>query len=136
MKFAEDTLFEDEDYEINITPLIDVVFLLLIFFMLTTTFTDTQSIKVNLPQSQKTEATEKPTSMTVSLNQAGEIFLDNKRLASPQALANEFKKRNDKSITLIIRADKQSQHGRVVEIMDIAQSNEITKIAIAAEQKQ
>ena len=126
-------LIEAETVDVNITPLIDVVFLLLIFFMVTTTFVESPSINVNLPKAAtKAKESKKSKNLVVSVNTRGQIFLGEKRLSMSEfkSEAQKFSSEN-KSGMLVLRADKTSQHGEVVEIMDIAKSEGITKIAIA-----
>ncbi|GAG56381.1 unnamed protein product, partial [marine sediment metagenome] len=104
----------------NLTPLIDVVFLLLIFFMLTTTFrTIFQGIKVDLPTT--TTPQEKiEENIVISITRDNRIYLGAKRVKKSglvKLLKSRLKGRRG---LVIINADKRTRHGQVVEIMDLA----------------
>ncbi|RMH73448.1 MAG: biopolymer transporter ExbD [Gemmatimonadetes bacterium] len=116
---------------INITSLIDVVFLLLIFFMITTTFVEQPGITLDLPEAQATAETE-PEEVVLVISAEGEIFLDQDPVEIDQLttrLAAEFKHQAGKS--LILRADQAVPHGTVVKVMDIAKTVGIEKLIVA-----
>ncbi|PLX69427.1 MAG: biopolymer transporter ExbD [Denitrovibrio sp.] len=126
---------ETDNIEVNLTPLIDVVFLLLIFFMVSTTFIYSNSIDVNLPAA-KGDETSISESIRVVLTQAGAINIDGTSYEEKVVLdqLTEMKKAKPES-TVIIEADKNVSHGRVVFIMDASRKAGFAKFAIAVEEE-
>jgi biopolymer transport protein ExbD len=120
-----------DDLTLDVTPLIDVVFLLLIFFMVTTTFASRSGIGVKLPEAQ---AKERPPGHVVelTLTTKGELFLDKGKVATgglAAALAATAKAHPGEVV--VIRADAAVPHGRVVKAMDAARAAGFHKLAIA-----
>ena len=118
---------------IEITPLIDVVLLLLLFFMISTTFVTTPGIKVKLPQAA-TQAATREQDIVVVVTEEGQLYFNNRRVTLDRlrlGLKEEVSK-GGKDL-LIVKADKESKHGRVVEVMDLARQVGISRIAIATE---
>ena len=117
--------------DLNLTPLIDVVLLQLIFFMLTSSFIMQPGIKIDLPQAVTTEKIEKR-EIFVSISKEGNIFYKEK----PVSL-NGFEKmlskkvRKNGEIILVIKGDAEAKHGRIVQVMDISRKVGVEKIAIA-----
>ncbi|MGD9807730.1 MAG: ExbD/TolR family protein [Deferribacterales bacterium] len=126
---------DKENIEVNLTPLIDVVFLLLIFFMVSTTFIYSNSIDVNLPAA-KGDETSVSENIRVILTQSGAINIDGTQFAENQVEAQlaEMKKNKPES-TVIIEADKNVTHGRVVFVMDASRKAGFEKFAIAVEEE-
>jgi len=115
---------------INVTPLVDVVLVLLIILMVSSTYIVAQSLKVQLPKSHATDGTaEKPATVTL-LKNGGLRFNDQE--ATEQQISAELKKAvdADPETNLVVSADKEVQHGRVVHILDLAKLAGITKFAI------
>ena len=140
MNFGIDPLPEENSAVIDLTSMIDVLFVLVLFFMVTTTFSDTSSIAVSLPAASKTSVQPAKKDFAISITQNGEMFMseNGKALGTQISLdqaAAEFGrlKQTDSEITLIIRADKKVEHGSVVAVLDRAKSAGIDHIAIAAE---
>lgn len=141
MKFSDFDSQQDESI-IELTPLIDVVFLLLIFFMVTTTFTEESELKINLPESQQNnEATVTPDTVEVYVNQSSGYAVKAPSAKAPQLLVNNsretlyralkpFQKQRD-DILLVIRADKLATHESVIQVMDIAQQVGLTRVTFA-----
>ncbi|MCA9774030.1 MAG: biopolymer transporter ExbD [Myxococcales bacterium] len=125
---------EREDPTINITSLIDVVFLLLIFFMVSTTFVVAPGIKVNLPKTESKEMAREKQEMTIAITKDGRVFLEGHQL-SLDALRRRFAERAAKSVEdlIIIQADESVPHGKVVAVMDLAKSTGFNRLAIATE---
>ncbi len=120
---------------IDLVPLIDVVFLLLIFFMLTATFTVQSGIKVNLPQAASAEE-EIEKKCTIYLTAGGVIYLNEEEIdweILPQRLKDFM--RGEKNI-LIVKADKATAHGKVVRVLDIAATVGIDRLLIAVEKEE
>ena len=122
--------------EIPLTSLTDIVFLLLIFFMVTTTFQASSGIQVKLPASSAQMPDEKVKRVLVSIKEDGRVFFDNTLVEDP-ALESAFRKIADKNkeALVVIRADKAVPHGRVVMVMDAARMEGLTRIAIATVQR-
>jgi len=120
-----------DDLTLDMTSLIDVVFLLLIFFMVTTTFASRSGIGVKLPESK---AKERPPSHVVelTLTAKGALFLDKGRVA-PGGLAAALAAaaKSHAGEVVVIRADAAVHHGRVVQAMDAARAAGFHKLAIA-----
>lgn len=123
-----------EVLDINVTPLIDIVFLLLIFLMVTTSFNEGPQIKVDLPSSSADARESKAETLTISIKASGELYNQDQLLNRDQlqALLKEKKASRDK-VTLVIRADKGTSHGAVVDVMDAATKYGIHDLAIATD---
>lgn len=115
---------------INITSLIDVLFLLLIFFMVSSTFLEQPGIKLELPHAQSAVVTQQK-DYTLYLDKNGEMFLnedkvtlDNLGAQLKQALPNMIEG------ALILKADQDASHGTVVRVMDVAKQSGVRKLII------
>jgi biopolymer transport protein ExbD len=118
---------------INITSLIDVLFLLLIFFMISSTFVEQPGMKLELPES-KSFTTEKIKELTLDIN-ADQSMTLNGEPVTMENLEQRFKdllpSLEEKS--LVLKADKTVTHGTVVKVMDLAKLSGIEKIIIATQ---
>ena len=128
------------EVEINLTPLIDVVFLLLIFFMVSTRFVSDSSIQVQLPYAGKTDLIEGRPRVEVFLTENGELKLNDRLLGnlSSSALAKIFKglaAGTDKELILSIHADSRVRYQFVMDVMDAARLAGIRKIAFATQNR-
>ena len=126
-----------EDFELNITPLIDVVFLLLIFFMVSTTFEKQSQMKIVLPEASE-EVTDKiPDSVTVEVDTQGRVFVNKKSLVNSQLITIREAIRDAthdmKAPRVIIRADANATHQSVIKIMDAARQLGLVKIMFATQ---
>lgn len=123
-----------EEPRVDLTPMVDVVFLLLIFFMISTTFVETPGISIKLPESSSQVVEKQPQEVKVYLSKEGEIYLEKNRLS-----LEEFRSRigsyQDKArdMTFLLLADQDARHGRVVQLMDAAREAGFGKLAIATE---
>lgn len=126
-----------EEPRIELTPMVDVVFLLLIFFMISTTFIDTPGIAIKLPESSAPTLTKTPEEVEVALSREGEIFLQGEAV-SPAQLGEQLRRYQEQAaeMTFMLRADEQALHGRVVQIMDIAREAGFGRLAMATEKGQ
>ena len=120
----------DED-RLDVTPLIDVVFLLLIFFMLTSTFVLQPGIKVKLPKAITSEAL-KEENLVIVITAGGKIYLDNEIISSDELSAKLGEAAQDERAVLI-KADQKISLGRVVEVWDLCRDVGITQVSIATE---
>jgi len=118
---------------INITSLIDVLFLLLIFFMVSSTFLEQPGMKLELPET-KGHTQEKVDKLILEINADEELILNGSTIALSN-LEGKFKELlpslEEKS--LILKADKHVTHGIVVKVMDIAKLSGLEKIVIATQ---
>jgi len=116
----------------DLTPLIDVVLLLVIFFMLTTTFINVESrIKVNLPTGDFAAA-EPSENITVTITENNTIYFNGKLidpLKITENVATELK--NDQKKLVILEADQNVLHGKVIRVMDLIKKGGAVTIAIA-----
>ncbi|WP_207061093.1 biopolymer transporter ExbD [Motiliproteus sp. SC1-56] len=121
MKFKRQT---SEEVSVNLTPLIDVVFLLLIFFMVSTTFTRETHLKIDLPKASGQEAESQVRIVDISITAEGQYAVNGDTLVNAQlsTLKKAISKaaRNDKDVPLVITADASSPHQSVVTAMDAA----------------
>ncbi len=115
---------------IDITPLIDVVFLLVIFLMVSSTFTEQPGIKITLP-SAKSAKSEKMEDLVLTIAKDGRIYLNNKEV-DRGTLAKELKLVVGESPkkAVILKADKEVSHGDVVNIMDLARRSGIKRLVV------
>lgn len=120
---------------LDIAPLIDIVFLLLVFFMLTSSFIVPEAIELELPQSNSAEATE-ITPITVSLDQTGQLMLNAESIALDQlrvAIETLLKHNAESAITL--QSDARTQVQQLLKVMDEIRAAGGSNIALATIQK-
>ena len=124
-----------DDLDINITPLIDVVFILLIFFMVSTTFQKSAELQVQLPESTVTPADDVPVSIEVVINAQGQFFLNGRELVNNQLAtvraAMQSIAEGKTELPVIVRADARTPHQAVVTAMDAASQLGLTRLSIA-----
>ncbi len=130
-------LHRSEPPRVDLTPMVDVVFLLLIFFMISTTFVETPGLTINLPKSSSQQVKEKAREVRVYLRADGTIFLD-RQPVELSYLVEQLQSYGERAAdtTFLLMADKEARHGKVVQLMDIAKNAGFTKLAIATEKKQ
>jgi biopolymer transport protein ExbD len=120
---------------LNMTSLIDVVFLLLIFFMVTTTFEKQAKLKIELPEANKKVNSQAQQQIVISISQKGAIYLNNNELLNSQydSIANNLKSMitGEQRPSVIIRADANAAHKHVVTVMDVLADLEFKSVSIA-----
>lgn len=117
---------------INVTPFVDITLVLLIIMMVSSTYIVSQALKVELPRSASSDETTSRT-YVVTITGAGDLSFNDKPV-TPDELRTQLKQASaGKEIQLVITADKTAQHGRVVEVIDIAKQANVTKFAINVE---
>lgn len=125
----------NEDVDVNLTPLIDVVFLLLIFFMITTTFNRHAELKVDLPESSASAEQPSEAPLELVIDAQGRYFVNGRAVVNTQArtLAGAISRAMDgrKEKAMIIRADARTPHQSVVTAMDTAANLGLTRLSIA-----
>ena len=115
--------------EFDLTPLIDCVFNLLLFFMLTSSFIIQPGIRINLPKALTSE-TIHDTSLVVTVTEDNLIIL-NENAVTLEDLAVRFEKAAKNNVPLLIRADRKASLGKVVEIWDLCRDVGLTRVNIA-----
>lgn len=135
MKFKRQTKAQ---LEINLTPLIDVVFLLLIFFMVTTTFTKETRLTVDLPEAQGVAQEQQKQQLEVTISADGRFAVNGKALVNsdPATLKSALiqESSGDNSMPLVITADAVTPHQAVVTAMDIAGQLGIVHLSITTQE--
>ena len=131
-----------DDVEVNLTPLIDVVFLLLIFFMVTTTFDKDAKININLPTTTNAMATPTKMPLEVIIDANGKFFVDGREVLNNKpetlfrAMTQALNERGEKTPPLVISADSNTNYQAVVTAMDIAGRLGMTNFSMATSQSQ
>ncbi|GJQ23044.1 MAG: biopolymer transporter ExbD [Planctomycetia bacterium] len=113
---------------INLTSMVDMLFLILLFFLVTSSFIEQPNIKLELP-STRYASTSKLEERTLTISQDGKLFFQNEPVERKElisVLKNAFLKQDDK--TLVLRADKNVPYGAVVDIMDAAKGAGLRRI--------
>jgi len=124
-----------DDVNLDITPLIDVVFLLLIFFMVSTTFEHNSEINITLPEASEEVTQAKPDAINIAIDQQGNVYINDKLLLNNRlqtiknALSQASVGLNEPPI--IIRADAKATHQSVIRVMDAARQLDLIKITFA-----
>ena len=124
----------DDESDLNLTPMLDVVFIMLIFFIVTATFIKQAGIDVFRPDAQTYE--QKPTvSVLVAISDAGEIRIDKKRvdITAVRAHIERLHAENPKG-GLVIQADRNAKYEKLKAVLDAARAANLTEVAIATEQ--
>lgn len=128
----------DNDLELNITPLIDVVFLLLIFFMVSTTFQRESEITIELPESSGDAVETEKTVIEISIDNQGRYFVNQRRIKDTDIKtlkkAIVITRGDAKEPKLIISADKMTPHQSVVRAMDAARQLGLVHLTFATKQ--
>jgi biopolymer transport protein ExbD len=125
-----------EEPRIDLTPMVDVVFLLLIFFMISTTFVESPGISIKLPEASSQSIEREPKEFKIYLSREGDIYyLDRKISISDYKKLLAEHQSNADNTTILLLADQESRHGKVVTLMDLARDAGFVKLAIATEQR-
>jgi len=130
--------FTKQDPEVNLTSLIDVVFLLLIFFMVSTTFTKESEITVDLPEAnaEPVEAAIAPIDLTIDVK--GHFYINQQKVVNRQTTtlkkAIQLAVDGRKDVSLVISADANTPYQAVVSAMDAARQLGIVKLSLATKQ--
>ena len=123
----------EEDSEVNLTPMLDVVFIMLIFFIVTASFVKEAGIDVNRPDAATAEKKERG-NILVAITSNGQIWID-KRQVDPRALRANIERlyAENPQGSVVIQADKESRNGLLVQVMDAARMAGVFNVSIAAE---
>ncbi|MFT4571781.1 MAG: biopolymer transport protein ExbD [Hyphomicrobiaceae bacterium] len=122
----------EDDTDIDLTPMLDVVFIMLIFFIVTASFVKEAGIDVNKPSAATTEVKERG-NILVAITELGQIWID-KRAVDPRAVRANIERMHAENPqgSVIIQADKNSTNGLLVAVMDAAREAGVDNVSIAA----
>ena len=125
---------QQDELRLNLTPMIDAVFLLLIFFMVTTVFTRPYQLQITLPEAVNYDRL-KEKKLNVAISAEGQVEI-NGRLVDMADLAGWLEKEKSRttSTSLIIKADARSMHGYVIDAMEIANQVGMSKISVETDE--
>ncbi|MGB5332327.1 MAG: biopolymer transporter ExbD [Woeseiaceae bacterium] len=131
-KHLDDIHVEEDENEINLTPMLDVVFIMLIFFIVTASFIKEAGIDVNRPDAPVTEAKPEEANILVMISANDEIFID-RRLIDPRAVRANIERLHAENPegSVVIQADNKSSNKVLVEVMDSSRSAGVYNISIA-----
>jgi len=123
---------QEENFGLELTPLIDVVFLLLIFFMVSTAFVDfPRRMEINLPTSKSASEDNQPAKLEIEMTADKQVFLDGKKIS-----LSDFEKKLSEltepgKSKALIRADKNLPYGDVIRVMGLLQAAKVLDISVA-----
>lgn len=119
---------------VDLTPMIDVVFQLVLFFMVSTTFKTNPAIQVDLPRSAQDVVVSESDDLTIWMPLGGELYLNDRAVSADQLaqILQEAGTAQPDSL-VIIKADQGVSHGRVVWAMDLARARGLRRLAIATQ---
>jgi biopolymer transport protein ExbD len=124
----------EEDVNINLTPLIDVVFLLLIFFMVSTTFDTTSQLKIKLPEASNTQAPETALKITLMIDAKGKFFVNSRELTNNKSAtlrAALERSLGNGMIPVVIQSDAASPVQSLVTAMDVVGQLGFQQVSVA-----
>ena len=124
----------EEDVNINLTPLIDVVFLLLIFFMVSTTFDTTSQLKINLPEASQDQSVVPPQKLNLMIDAKGNFLLNSRELTNNKSatLKAALERTMDGNmLPIVIQSDADSPVQSLVTAMDVVGQLGLSQVSIA-----
>ena len=124
---------EQEETEINITPMLDIVFIMLIFFIVTASFVKEAGVDVIRPPAQTAISKDKG-NILIAITENGQIWVD-RRQVDPRSLRAQIERLHGENPqgSIVVQADKKSQNHLLVAVMDAAKAAGVAQIAIAAD---
>ena len=123
---------QEENYSLELTPLIDVVFLLLIFFMVSTAFVDfPRRMDITLPTSKAASDDEVVKNLEIEMTKDKKIYVKGRRTSLQQLETSLAELKKPQEVKTIIRADKDIAYGDVVKVMGLLQAHKVTDISVA-----
>ncbi len=127
---------EDKPYDdINITPMLDLAYVLLVIFILMTT-ASVQGVKVNLPKASRAPSLAKPKTKAITVNSTGKIFLDTVpvTLEELEQKLTALKAQNP-DFPVIIKGDSQTQYQSIMDVLDVLGRENLTQVGLATKPK-
>ncbi|MEO1375432.1 MAG: biopolymer transporter ExbD [Cyanobacteria bacterium J06635_10] len=127
----------DVPAQINIVPMIDVIFAILTFFVMSTLFlTRQEGLPVNLPQASSAKRATQPAKVTLTVDKAGKLFLNKEPITLDKLEAGvKAKVKPEQPLMVILNADEGVNHGKIVAVMDKVRLVKGAKLAIATKKK-
>ena len=130
-----------EDVEINMIPLIDVMLVIIIFLMLTTTYSKFSGLEINLPTAAAPAAKSVPNEIDVIVTAVGDVIVNRVPVSSrePAAIADALRRarpQSEKEPVVIINADAKTPHQAVIDVMQAAQAADLPQITFATQASQ
>lgn len=134
---------KNDNFRVNLTPLIDTVFLLLIFFMMTTTFNKESQLRIDLPETKGKHSTEQQEPIRIIINEQGQYAINdwkhaliNSQLETLKSALERAAKagKNPKNPPLLISADKNAPHYAVMTAMEAARDLGFVRLSFEAQQ--
>ncbi len=136
MNFQKQSSDGEHETSLNLTSLIDVMFLLVIFFAVSTTFKVSPGLSIKLPEAHSEKIVRDSKEITAVLTEKGEIYLDGEKISQDSLFdILREKKVMSSTSTFILEADEKAMHGKVVELMDAARQVGLSRLAIATRPK-
>ncbi len=128
-----------EELEMNLVPLIDVLLVIIIFLVVSASFSRTSELQINLPTAEPTALEDKPLVITVEVDAAGHFMVNGVEVGSGDvaAISSALTKAvgNGKEPTIVINADAKATHQSVVDVMEAARQANYTHITFATQTK-
>jgi biopolymer transport protein ExbD len=122
----------EEDAAIDMTPMLDIVFIMLIFFIVTTVFVKEAGIEVNKPEASLA-VLHKNANVFIAVTEDGDVWLDKRQVAVDSVRANIERLLTEQPTDyVIIQADMKAKHGLIVEIMDQVKAAGVDRVSVAA----
>jgi len=124
---------EQDESEVNLTPMLDVVFIMLIFFIVTASFVKEAGIDVSRPPAATAERKERG-NILVAITENDQIWMD-RRQVDPRSIRANIERLHAENPqgSVVIQADKNSKNGLLVQVMDAARLAGVTSVSLAAE---
>ena len=127
---------EDKPYDdINITPMLDLAYVLLVIFILMTT-ASVQGVKVNLPKASRAPSLAKPKTKAITVNNQGKIFLDTVpvTLAELEQRLAQLKAQNP-DLPIVIKGDSETQYQSIMDVLDVLGRQNLSQVGLATKPK-
>jgi biopolymer transport protein ExbD len=124
----------EEDVNINLTPLIDVVFLLLIFFMVSTTFDTTSQLKIKLPEASESQATQPPQKISLLIDAKGNFYVNSRELTNRKSATLKAaleRSMSEGKLPILIQSDAASPVQSLVTAMDVVGQLGLPQVSVA-----
>jgi biopolymer transport protein ExbD len=119
---------------VDVTPLIDIIFQLVLFFMVSTTFVTAPGIEVDLPRSSADTILREQDDLSIWIAADGAVYVDDRPVDfAGLTAAMDTAARTNPGTLIMLKADREVDHGRVVAVMDAARNRGLTQLAIATE---